>query len=260
MSILFTAVILILLTIYFYTTYSASINTKRLNHIHRNMAKGIVRKWENYLDKLPKEEHVIVKYDELMNHLNSFEQKFVKRLYSIDPTSIGFNGPKYSTEAAKDLVKIDSVKLKYDKSEVETGIQYCPKHSLQDFQTMAEALYKDIGRRIYIDSGYRSPGRQSYLFLKYVVQENNYSIEATAKTSAMPGYSEHGNPVNNAVDITTEDGINGFRDDQSAEDFEKREEYKWLLKNAEKYNFHLSYPRNNSYGVSFEPWHWHWKN
>ena len=75
----------------------------------------------------------------------------------------------------------------------------------------------------------------------------------------MPGYSEHGNPVNHAIDFTNENGINGFSDNQTAGDFESLPEFDWLMKNANQFNFYLSYPENNPYGVAFEPWHWHWE-
>ena len=76
----------------------------------------------------------------------------------------------------------------------------------------------------------------------------------------MPGYSEHGNPVNNAIDFTNEVGINGFSGNQTAKHFELLTEFEWKLKNANQFNFYLSYPKNNPYGVAFEPWHWHWEN
>lgn len=117
----------------------------------------------------------------------------------------------------------------------------------------------DIGRKLFVDSGYRSPGRQAYLFFYYLATSSNYSLKENAKWIAMPGYSEHGHPVNNAIDFTSIDGINGFSDGQTASDFTALPEYKWMLENANDFNFYLSYPENNSFGVAFEPWHWHWE-
>jgi D-alanyl-D-alanine carboxypeptidase len=75
----------------------------------------------------------------------------------------------------------------------------------------------------------------------------------------MPGYSEHGHPVNHSIDFCSSDGINGFSDGQTAADFEKLPEYEWMVMNASQFNFYLSYPKDNPYGVAFEPWHWHWE-
>jgi D-alanyl-D-alanine carboxypeptidase len=37
--------------------------------------------------------------------------------------------------------------------------------------------------------------------------------------------------------------------------FDKTPAHQWMLKNAYKFGFVLSYPEKNSYYV-FEPWHW----
>ena len=38
--------------------------------------------------------------------------------------------------------------------------------------------------------------------------------------------------------------------------FEQTAAYRWLAKHAGEYGFELSYPRDNSEGIAFEPWHW----
>jgi D-alanyl-D-alanine carboxypeptidase len=37
--------------------------------------------------------------------------------------------------------------------------------------------------------------------------------------------------------------------------FETTPAYEWLVKNAYKFGFALSYPKDNAYYI-FEPWHW----
>jgi len=65
--------------------------------------------------------------------------------------------------------------------------------------------------------------------------------------SADQGYSEH--QLGTTVDLTTSKIGSSFTG------FEKTEAYQWLLDNAYKYGFILSYPKDNSY-YQFEPWHW----
>jgi len=65
--------------------------------------------------------------------------------------------------------------------------------------------------------------------------------------SADQGYSEH--QLGTTVDVTAE-GLQGV-----SLDFEKKPEYQWLIANAYKFGFILSYPKNNTY-YHFEPWHW----
>ncbi|MDO8660010.1 MAG: M15 family metallopeptidase, partial [Candidatus Parcubacteria bacterium] len=61
------------------------------------------------------------------------------------------------------------------------------------------------------------------------------------------GYSEH--QLGTTVDFTTPK-IGG-----SFEKIDKEPAYQWLLENAHRYGFILSYPEGNSY-YQFEPWHW----
>jgi len=243
------------LIIYSIYLFNSEINLDKLNFIHRKIARSVIDSWENYLSSIPKDRRSIVDYDTLMSQLNFYEKSFAERIFKIDPKELGFKGPYYSKEKPGKLIKVESVKV----GERETGIQYCPEQSYADYLLMIEQMKKDIGKILYIDSGYRSPGRQAYLVFYYLTSSSDYSLKENAKWIAMPGYSEHGNPINNAIDFTSENGINGFSDGQSAKDFEALPEFDWLMKNANQFNFYLSYPRDNPYGVAFEPWHWHWE-
>ena len=118
---------------------------------------------------------------------------------------------------------------------------------------MNQAIKKDLKRSLLIISGYRSPAYQMFLFL-FFLKGNDWSVEKTLKRVALPGYSEHSYPLRQGVDF----GI--IKPTENPQDIVKTEEYKWLKKNAVKYRFYLSYPRNNKTGVMFEPWHWHYKS
>ena len=67
------------------------------------------------------------------------------------------------------------------------------------------------------------------------------------KFTADQGYSEH--QLGTTIDFNTSE----FNGNSSL--FYKSKAYLWLLDNAYKYGFILSYPENNKYYV-FEPWHW----
>lgn len=230
-----------------------------LNIIHRFVTSAIAKKWKDYESSLPKEERALIHPDSLMSLLNFYESSFVERIFSINPIELGFKGKFYSKDTPADLVKIPNTILYSAADTVETGVQYYPRHAFKDYQKMMDSMKADIGRRLYIDSGYRSPGRQALLFIYYLSTSSKYVLKENARWIAMPGYSEHGSPVFTAIDFVTEDGVNGFSGNQTQKDFAEKEEYKWLLTNAEKFNFYLSYPEGNSLGVAFEPWHWHWE-
>lgn len=101
----------------------------------------------------------------------------------------------------------------------------------------------DDGIDLFIVSAYRSFDTQSGLKSTYSVK---YGSGANT-FSADQGYSEH--QLGTTVDLTsrkTGAALTGFEDTP---------EYAWLLENAHKHGFVLSYPAGNAYYV-FEPWHW----
>jgi len=99
------------------------------------------------------------------------------------------------------------------------------------------------GAGVRAQSAYRSFATQYNLKAAYKV---TYGVGAN-KFSADQGYSEH--QLGTAVDLTT------IKTDGGLEGFDKTPEYKWLLENAYKYGFVISYPSGNAY-YKFEPWHW----
>ncbi len=61
------------------------------------------------------------------------------------------------------------------------------------------------------------------------------------------GYSEH--QLGTTIDISN------AKNGGELSLFESTPEYTWLVQNAHKYGFILSYPKDNAY-YAFEPWHW----
>lgn len=101
----------------------------------------------------------------------------------------------------------------------------------------------DDGIDLKVSSAYRSFSAQSDLKSTYKMI---YGLGAN-RFSADQGYSEH--QLGTTVDFTVSETGFGFSG------FEKTPAYEWLLDNAYKYGFILSYPQNNQY-YQFEPWHW----
>jgi LAS superfamily LD-carboxypeptidase LdcB len=93
-------------------------------------------------------------------------------------------------------------------------------------------------------SAYRSFSMQAGLKSAYTVE---YGAGTANRFSADQGYSEH--QLGTTVDFTTKElGANNAS-------FDKTASYKWLVDNAYRYGFILSYPKGNAYYV-YEPWHW----
>lgn len=98
-------------------------------------------------------------------------------------------------------------------------------------------------------SGFRTFEDQHYLFFD-VKAERGQTPEVRAEVSAPPGYSEH--HTGYAVDIGD---ANAPETDLSV-DFENTPAFEWLVQNAPRYSFELSFPDGNLQGVQYEPWHW----
>ena len=110
---------------------------------------------------------------------------------------------------------------------------------LQKLLDDANAAHADLR----VASGYRSYETQNKLKTAYTI---TYGSGAN-KFSADQGYSEH--QLGTTVDFTTSKLGGNYST------FEKTTSYTWLMENAYKYGFILSYPKKNSYYI-FEPWHW----
>jgi D-alanyl-D-alanine carboxypeptidase len=124
----------------------------------------------------------------------------------------------------------------------ESGLEYIHAQVRPFLSDMLEEA-EDDSSDLWVVSGYRSFDEQTALKSNYSV---TYGSGANA-FSADQGYSEH--QLGTTVDFTTT-GLGG-----GLQGFGNTEAYEWLLDNAHKYGFVLSYPENNTYYV-FEPWHW----
>jgi LAS superfamily LD-carboxypeptidase LdcB len=110
-------------------------------------------------------------------------------------------------------------------------------------QALLDGVKRD-GINLFVSSGYRSFAEQKALKGDYKV---TYGAGTANQFSADQGYSEH--QLGTALDFITT-GLGGELDG-----FDLTPAYQWLLANAYRYGFILSYPKNNGYYV-FEPWHW----
>ena len=99
------------------------------------------------------------------------------------------------------------------------------------------------GIPLRVASAYRSFSTQTALKAQYKVTFGS----GANKFSADQGYSEH--QLGTTVDFSTPSTGGNLTN------FEKDKAYAWLIENAYRYGFVLSYPEGNAYYI-FEPWHW----
>ncbi len=124
---------------------------------------------------------------------------------------------------------------------------------VEPLTAMIEAM-QAAGLRPLIISGYRSYSTQAIAWDKW----NREYPERAAIISSPPGHSEH--QLGTTLDFGSPElpEIVGDEDIEFHTYFYKTSEGEWLLQNAHKYGFTLSYPRDafEATGFYYEPWHY----
>jgi len=120
--------------------------------------------------------------------------------------------------------------------------QYFHANAYDHLEDMIKAAARD-DVELKVVSGYRSFDEQNALKGQFT---QVYGTGANT-FSADQGFSEH--QLGTTVDLTVKEVGGTFAS------FAETEAYEWLLENAWRYGFILSYPEGNSFYI-FEPWHW----
>ena len=110
---------------------------------------------------------------------------------------------------------------------------------------MRSAAQQD-GIELILVSAFRSIQRQQELV--QAKREQGIPDDEIFRVLARPGFSEH--HTGRALDLHTPHSA------LLQEEFETTPAFQWLSQHAHTFLFHLSYPRNNPYGIIYEPWHW----
>jgi len=122
---------------------------------------------------------------------------------------------------------------------------YLERNANVAWQRMRQAAATD-GVQLQLISAFRSVQYQAELFERKLARGD--AIERILTVNAAPGFSEHHS--GRALDIGTP-GVAYLE-----EEFEGSAAFAWLQMHAHQFGFRLSFPRGNSHGVMYEPWHW----
>jgi D-alanyl-D-alanine carboxypeptidase len=112
--------------------------------------------------------------------------------------------------------------------------------------TNMKAAAKREGIELQLVSAFRSLKYQANLIQNKL--DKGQSPQDILLVNTMPGRSEHHTGC--AIDITTE----GYQALET--EFENSHAFSWLKENAAQYGFYMTYPKDNCYGIIYEPWHW----
>jgi len=185
--------------------------------------------------------------------LDRKETVLLKKIIAANPKDYGKNYTVYHgiTPVPKNIIALKNQEYfsAKDKKIIKVKTQFLPAPVFRAFSKMKEAIKKDLGATINVTSGYRSPAYQAVI-LFLILFENKWNLRKTLRRVTLPGCSEHGYPKTQAIDVAPEKGI------EKLENFAGTKEFKWMQKNAYKFGFYLPFPKDNKFGVMFEPWHW----
>jgi len=157
------------------------------------------------------------------------------------PADYGKDGTRPVFEEATDLLEVGP--------NLVGRMQRLTPEAARQWQAMVAAA-DTVGIQLLIVSGYRGVDYQAGLIRKKI--EAGQAIGEILRVNAAPGHSEH--HTGRAVDIATP----GSR--PLTEEFEQTDAFRWLSSRAVEFGFSLTYPRDNPWGIAYEPWHWSLKD
>ena len=198
----------------------------------------------------------LLTWEQLYAPLSPEQRAFLDAFRALRGDALGATSRYFGEPSATpDVVPVGRQEIRQHGTAKPLDPQYLPQPVLDAYERMMSAMQAELGRRLLVESGYRSAAYQLYLFLFYL-PKHGHSIRETNRFVALPGHSEHGYPPSQAIDFINEAGVNG---EDHPEEFEALPEYAWLQQHAPSFRFVLSYPRDNASHTSFEPWHWRYE-
>ncbi len=162
------------------------------------------------------------------------ELQYIEKIFYTEASAYGFYGKKVTYQLSDKISGNETVKIPH------TG-HYLYKGEPYD---LYKRLKNEVGPSIILTSGVRSVLKQLDLFLyKANSLKGNYSL--ASHSLAPPGYSFHG-----ISDFDVGKVGLGYKNFTSV--FANTPEYRSLQKLG---YISIRYPKNNPFGVRFEPWH-----
>ena len=153
------------------------------------------------------------------------------------PASYGLDRQMEPYPEATDLVSVGT--------DIHGRDRQLTPHAAGRWIELRGAAHQD-GVELLLVSAFRSLEYQRQIFERKLGA--GASLEEILKVNAPPGYSEH--HTGRAVDLTTPGCA------PLSEDFEASAAFAWLARHAHRYGFVMTYPRDNRFGIAYEPWHW----
>jgi len=201
----------------------------------------------------------VITLDRLREFLSGGQCVLVEQVIGLRPGDYGVSTP-YAGDlepVPPDLVRVSGQQY-YEHGERRTlGDKYVPRHVFAWYSALNKAFADEHpGRRLLIESCYRSPAYQVAVFVSWLVTRYQGDIRQTIRHASPPAYSQHTIASKAAIDFKNVDGAPSAIDPA---DFACTAEYAWLRKHADRFRFHESWRPDNEFGMRAEPWHWQYR-
>jgi len=221
----------------------------RTSYLHKQATNEIIAA---VLQRIKTDKKVAaLSFTELHGNLSGQARQLSDKICSLRPNRYGISRSAVIPQSPKSMVVISGQTYSTTEGRFPIPTRLLPRDTYRAFQALNHQLKKDTGQELVVQSGYRSPAYQLFIFL-FQLKENAWSFEETLHSVALPGYSEHADAGRQGLDLRAA----RFMGPHKLYDFSRLESYRWLLKNADQFGFQLSYPEDNGTGTKFEPWHW----
>lgn len=233
----------------------ANLSLDRFEPFEIKLSRSLVKTLDPFITQRKKTGTApLITFPELYAQLSPEQKSFMEHFRQLNPLELGgSNRPLPQPTGQEQFIRLDRQAILKEGKPFRVDTQFLPQPVYEAYQKMMAAMEANLGKRLLVESGYRSPAYQAYLFLFYL-PKHDFSVRETSRHVALPGFSEHGSPAHQAIDFINAQGING--EDRPAE-FEELQEFGWLAARAREFGFYLSYPKDGP--SAYEPWHWHWE-
>ena len=199
-----------------------------------------------YLHTLPRAEPLAALWQALQDSVYSRDALPPDRLFSL-LDDLGISGEDYARETGLNWM-LEPALLSYAGRDRYKRPLWLEAQTAGLWRRMQQAAAKD-NAPLQAISGFRSHAYQAGIFARKMAR--GLDISQILTVNAAPGFSEHHS--GRAIDISSP-GLPA-----AEESFEHSVAFDWLSRHAADFGFRLSYPRGNSHGITYEPWHWYWQ-
>ena len=146
-----------------------ALNVKRLQPSEEAIRASILQTLDPVIAPKKKDgTAVLLKWEELYAPLNPEQRAFLDAFRALRAKDVGGKSQYYGDALPDNLAVVGPQTMIKDGAPTPVDPQYPPQPVLQSYQRMMAAMKTDLGKQLLVESGYRSPAYQLYLFLFYM--------------------------------------------------------------------------------------------